>query len=261
MRRRVCRKHFPILGYTASVTRQDSTFPAPATTMPAWASTAWSGSSPEPPAPNTWWPERTGFCGLTLESQERYTLAVKEIPWSSADLPASTSTTGTVGGGKADGLRRLQTSRHGVPVKSPSRTRGVPPRWSRACRGPETPLCYRHVNRVRRRLPSQESPPMAEPLPSRPVLYPEGLRHLLRFGYWDGLSRDAWRHLHGVGRTPVRSPGAIVKSGVRRVGHAAALLSLVTSMPSLNFTPSMTLPSWRKPRNRRQDCSALMPIL
>ena len=55
--------------------------------------------------------------------------------------------------------------------------------------------------------------------------------------------------------------GAIVKSGVRRVGHATALLSSVTSMPSWNFTPSITLPSWRKPRSRRQDVSALMPIL
>lgn len=54
---------------------------------------------------------------------------------------------------------------------------------------------------------------------------------------------------------------AIVKSGVWRVGHAAALLSSVTSMPSLNLTPSITFPSWRKPRSRRQDCSALMPIL
>ena len=36
---------------------------------------------------------------------------------------------------------------------------------------------------------------------------------------------------------------AIVKSGVRRVGHATALLSSVTSMPSWNFTPSITLPS------------------
>ena len=55
--------------------------------------------------------------------------------------------------------------------------------------------------------------------------------------------------------------GAIVKSGVRGVGHAAALLSSVTSMPSLNLTPSITFPSWRNPRSRRQDCSALMPIL
>ena len=54
---------------------------------------------------------------------------------------------------------------------------------------------------------------------------------------------------------------AIVKSGVRRVGHATALLSSVTSMPSLNLMPSMTLPSCRKPRSRRQDFSALMPIL
>ena len=54
---------------------------------------------------------------------------------------------------------------------------------------------------------------------------------------------------------------AIVKSGVRKVGHAAALLSSLTSMPSLNLTPSMTFASWRKPRSRRQDCSALMPIL
>ena len=55
--------------------------------------------------------------------------------------------------------------------------------------------------------------------------------------------------------------GAIVKSGVRKVGHAAALLSSLTSMPSLNPTPSMTFASWRKPRSRRQDCSAPMPIL
>ena len=55
--------------------------------------------------------------------------------------------------------------------------------------------------------------------------------------------------------------GAIVKSGVRRVGHATALLSSMTSIPSLNLTPSITLPSCRKPRSRRQDFSALMPIL
>ena len=36
---------------------------------------------------------------------------------------------------------------------------------------------------------------------------------------------------------------AMVKSRVRRVGHATALLSLMASMPSLNFTPSITLPS------------------
>ena len=36
--------------------------------------------------------------------------------------------------------------------------------------------------------------------------------------------------------------GAIVKSGVRRVDHAAALLSSLSSMPSLNLTPSMTFP-------------------
>ena len=54
---------------------------------------------------------------------------------------------------------------------------------------------------------------------------------------------------------------AIVKSGVWRVGHATALLSSLTSMPSLNLTPSITLPSCRKPRSRRQDCSALIPIL
>ena len=53
----------------------------------------------------------------------------------------------------------------------------------------------------------------------------------------------------------------MVKSRVRRVGHATALLSLMASMPSLNFTPSITLPSYRKPRSRRQDVSARMPIL
>ena len=47
-------------------------------------------------------------------------------------------------------------------------------------------------------------------------------------------------------------PGAI-KSGVRRVVHAAALLSSMSSIPSLNWTPSMTLASWWKPRSRRQD--------
>ena len=46
------------------------------------------------------------------------------------------------------------------------------------------------------------------------------------------------------------------------VGHAAALLFLlITSSPFLNFTPSMTLPSCRKPRSRFQDFSALIPIL
>ena len=54
---------------------------------------------------------------------------------------------------------------------------------------------------------------------------------------------------------------AIVKSGVRRVVHAAALLSLMTSMPSLNWTPSMTFARWRNPRSRRQDFSAHRPIL
>ena len=54
---------------------------------------------------------------------------------------------------------------------------------------------------------------------------------------------------------------AIVKSGVRRVGHAAALLSLMTSLPSVNLTPSTTLASCWKPRSRRQDFSAHMPIL
>ena len=55
--------------------------------------------------------------------------------------------------------------------------------------------------------------------------------------------------------------GAIVKSGVRRVVHAAALRSSRTSMPSLNRTPSMTLARCRKPRSRRQDFSAHRPIL
>ncbi len=36
-----------------------------------------------------------------------------------------------------------------------------------------TPLCYRHRNRVLARLPPTESLPMAESLPSRPLLYPE----------------------------------------------------------------------------------------
>ena len=53
--------------------------------------------------------------------------------------------------------------------------------------------------------------------------------------------------------------GAFVKSGVPRVDHATALLSPMTSMPSANLTPSITLPSCRNPRGRRQDCSALMP--
>ena len=34
---------------------------------------------------------------------------------------------------------------------------------------------------------------------------------------------------------------AIVKSGVRQVAHAVALSSSVTSIPSLNFTPSITV--------------------
>ena len=54
---------------------------------------------------------------------------------------------------------------------------------------------------------------------------------------------------------------AIVKSGVRRVVHAAALLSSMSSMPSLNWTPSMTFARWRKPRSRRQYFSAHLPIL
>ena len=54
---------------------------------------------------------------------------------------------------------------------------------------------------------------------------------------------------------------AIVKSGVRGVVHAAALRSSMTSMPSLNRTPSMTLARCRKPRSRRQDFSAHRPIL
>ena len=54
---------------------------------------------------------------------------------------------------------------------------------------------------------------------------------------------------------------AIVKSGVRRVGHAAALLSSMSSIPSLNLTPSMSFASWRNPRSRRQDFSAHRPIL
>ena len=58
-----------------------------------------------------------------------------------------------------------------------------------------------------------------------------------------------------------RVQGAIVKSGVRRVIHAAALLSSMSSIPSLNLTPSMTLARWRKPRSRRQDFSAQVPIL
>ncbi len=55
--------------------------------------------------------------------------------------------------------------------------------------------------------------------------------------------------------------GAIVKSGVRRVVHAAALLSSMSSIPSLNWTPSMTFASCRNPRSRRQDFSAHRPIL
>ena len=54
---------------------------------------------------------------------------------------------------------------------------------------------------------------------------------------------------------------AIVKSGVRRVGHAAALLSSMSSIPSLNRTPWMTFASCRNPRSRRQDFSAHRPIL
>ena len=58
--------------------------------------------------------------------------------------------------------------------------------------------------------------------------------------------------------TPLR---AIVKSGVRRVVHAAALLSSMSSIPSLNRTPWMTFASCRNPRSRRQDFSAHRPIL
>ena len=54
---------------------------------------------------------------------------------------------------------------------------------------------------------------------------------------------------------------AIVKSGVRRVVHAAALLSSMSSIPSLNRTPWMTFASCRNPRSRRQDFSAHRPIL
>ena len=77
-----------------------------------------------------------------------------------------------------------------------------------------------------------------------------------------GDTRDEARTPDGRGfATMTESHRAIVKSGVRRVGHATALLSSMTSIPSLNLTPSITLPSWRKPRSRRQDFSALMPIL
>ena len=46
--------------------------------------------------------------------------------------------------------------------------------------------------------------------------------------------------------------------GVRRVVHAAALLSSMSSMPSLNRTPSMTLASWRKPRF--QEARSVTPV-
>ena len=64
------------------------------------------------------------------------------------------------------------------------------------------------------------------------------------------------------GKAALANPArAIVKSGVRRVGHAAALLSSMSSIPSLNLTPSMSFASWRNPRSRRQDFSAHRPIL
>ena len=58
-----------------------------------------------------------------------------------------------------------------------------------------------------------------------------------------------------------KKSGAIVNSGVRRVVHAAALLSSMSSIPSLNRTPWMTFASCRNPRSRRQDFSAHRPIL
>ena len=79
----------------------------------------------------------------------------------------------------------------------------------------------------------------------------ENEEHVLR-GVRDFLA------LAGAGDLDQR---AIVKSGVRRVGHAAALLSSMSSIPSLNLTPSMSFASWRNPRSRRQDFSAHRPIL
>ena len=73
-------------------------------------------------------------------------------------------------------------------------------------------------------------------------------------------------HSTSIGHPPrtsetTKTIRAIVKSGVRRVGHAAALLSSMSSIPSLNLTPSMSFASWRNPRSRRQDFSAHRPIL
>ena len=62
-------------------------------------------------------------------------------------------------------------------------------------------------------------------------------------------------------RSHISDYRAIVKSGVRGVVHAAALLCSMVSMPSLNWTPSMTFARCRKPRSRRQDFSAHRPIL
>ena len=72
---------------------------------------------------------------------------------------------------------------------------------------------------------------------------------------------DACHLTAGVVRRAGAGVRAIVKSGVRRVGHAAALLSSMSSIPSLNLTPSMSFASWRNPRSRRQDFSAHRPIL
>ena len=78
-----------------------------------------------------------------------------------------------------------------------------------------------------------------------------------RYGAVDALSRMA---INSEIQSGFKTR-AMVKSGVWRVGHAAfPLTSLIISSPSLNLTPSMTLPSCRKPRSRFQDCSALIPI-
>ena len=53
------------------------------------------------------------------------------------------------------------------------------------------------------------------------------------------VGRQSQEKISKIGRGRFRN----VESGVRRVGHATALLSSVTSMPSWNFTPSITLPS------------------
>ena len=80
-------------------------------------------------------------------------------------------------------------------------------------------------------------------------------------------------HLLGDGwfcRKPLYSQGSlrfsdfyvwIGESDVWQVAHAAALSSSVNSIPSLNFTPSITFARCQRSLSLRQESSALTPIL